>query len=993
MNQDRPTRRGSAPWRWACLALALWMPALDAAAQERPADMATRLLVRRAPPDARQPIRLASLQFQAEIVGQVAKSRVELVLHNPNARELEGELQFPLLDGQSVSGFALDINGKLRTAVPVPKDKGRQVFDDVTRQRVDPALLQVTQGNNYSLRVYPIPAHGTRRVMLELTQALRAGDNGGSVYRLPLAFAGNAGALHGQVRMVGVADPRQAQAALGAMPLKARADGSGNAVLEVDQQGDGQAGVLLVRLPAPNAPVLASTEHFRGKTYFYAEVPAGAQAVPAPAAQPRHLGIVWDASASAQRDIGKELRLLEAYFQRLGRVDVTLRVVRDTAEPDLRFSVQEGRWDALKTQLLRVVYDGATHAALLGSVPEGVDQALLFSDGLVNYGAPPTHAPEVPTTAISSAVSADSAALRRVAERSGGAFVDLQHSSVDAALRQLTQRRPHVVGLQSDDAVDLIAVPVAEQGRFRIAGVLSQPQANIGITIDDGRGRRQVQWVKVAALPQGQRQAVAVAAQQWAGLKLQELSADELKHARAIERLGTHFRMLTPRTSLIVLDAAQDYARYGIEPPEDEPELVADVDRLSGARQAQEREERARQLARVTREFEARVAWWNKDFPKDAPPRPPERKAEASMAGMASESARAARPMAPPPVPAPAMAAAPMALADNAPAMAKAQRSEAGGEAPATIALKKWQPDSPYARRMRAAMADEVYAVYLDERGSYRNSTAFFLDAADILLEKKQPALAARVVSNLAEMNLENRHILRILAYRLMQMDQHALAVPMLERVLALAPDEPQSWRDLGLARAVLGQRQRAVEDLWHVVCTPWHGRFPGIELIALTELNAIVAQAEAAHQALDTTAIPPALLKNLPVGLRVVLSWDADNTDIDLWVTDPNAEPAYFGHRLTHQGGAMSMDLTGGYGPEEFSLKAPKPGTYKVQANFYGHRQQVVAPATTLMLQLFTDFGTPRQKMEQVILRLSGAGEKVDVGEFVVGGGMRPVP
>ena len=81
------------------------------------------------------------------------------------------------------------------------------------------------------------------------------------------------------------------------------------------------------------------------------------------------------------------------------------------------------------------------------------------------------------------------------------------------------------------------------------------------------------------------------------------------------------------------------------------------------------------------------------------------------------------------------------------------------------------------------------------------------------------------------------------------------------------------------------------------------------------------------------------------------VLGWDADDTDIDLWVTDPNGERAFYGHRLTYQGGRMSQDFTGGYGPEEFALRVAKPGRYKVQAQFYGHRQQVVAPATTLML------------------------------------------
>jgi hypothetical protein len=84
---------------------------------------------------------------------------------------------------------------------------------------------------------------------------------------------------------------------------------------------------------------------------------------------------------------------------------------------------------------------------------------------------------------------------------------------------------------------------------------------------------------------------------------------------------------------------------------------------------------------------------------------------------------------------------------------------------------------------------------------------------------------------------------------------------------------------------------------LREVVDRPWNGRFPEIELVALAELNAIVATSP---QPLDTARIDPRLLRNLPLALRVVLTWDADNTDIDLWVTDPNGERAYYGNRLT---------------------------------------------------------------------------------------------
>lgn len=298
----------------------------------------------------------------------------------------------------------------------------------------------------------------------------------------------------------------------------------------------------------------------------------------------------------------------------------------------------------------------------------------------------------------------------------------------------------------------------------------------------------------------------------------------------------------------------------------------------------------------------------------------------------------------------------------------------------ASIALRAWEPGAAYVRRLREASDADRYAIYLDERPGYLASTAFFIDAAEIFFAKGQRDLAVRVLSNLAEMELENRHILRILAYRLQQAELGTLAVPLLERVRELAPDEPQSHRDLALALAPT-QPQRALDLLWDVASGSWDGRFADIDLIALAELNALAARLPK----LDLTRVDARLRQNLPLNLRAVLSWDADNTDIDLWVTDPDGEKAYYAHRLTRQGGAMTRDFTGGYGPEEFSLRKAKPGRYEVRAQFFGHRQQLVSPYTTLMLWLATGFGTEAQKDQRVVLRLSGSGEQVLVGTFEV--------
>lgn len=80
-----------------------------------------------------------------------------------------------------------------------------------------------------------------------------------------------------------------------------------------------------------------------------------------------------------------------------------------------------------------------------------------------------------------------------------------------------------------------------------------------------------------------------------------------------------------------------------------------------------------------------------------------------------------------------------------------------------------------------------------------------------------------------------------------------------------------------------------------------------------------------------------------------------------------------------------MSNDFTGGYGPEEFALRTARPGTYRVEANFYGDRQQIVTGATMLQLWLSTNFGQANQHDRTVTLRLADVRETVLVGEFEV--------
>ena len=938
-------------------------------------------LVIAAPGDT--PVRLQQVAVHTEVSGSLAVTEIALTFHNPNRRILEGELQFPLLAGQNVLGFALDVNGRMREAVPVDKARGQAVFEDITRANVDPGLLQITQGNNFKLRVYPIPAQGTRQVLIRYAETLKK-RAGRLVYRLPLEYADTLDNFRLDLNVVGAKGaPEKTRGQLDDLNFK-----PGNNGYHAQVSRDRYAGRGVLELDIPPAPgAQAYTQVFDAKTYFYADLPVPARE--AARTLPAVVGLVWDSSGSgAARDHGREFALLDAYFRRMKNGEVRLTRIRDSAEAAQSFSIVNGNWQALRAALESTAYDGATNLGAFVA-DSAIPEYLLFSDGLSNFGARTLTALRVPLYSVSASNKSDPTFLTRLAEDSGGRFIDLLADSAREAERKLLFATTRVSILSADGARELVMrSPYPRQGRIEVAGQLTEASTRVRLTIAHP-GAKPVTLevpVRAGAAP------FMLVAPLWARLKVDALEAQYDLNRAEIRRLGQAFHLVTRETSLIVLERTEDYVRYEIAPP---PELTADYARLQQFAAQRRGADRNAHLENIVRRFEAKIAWWNKDFPQGDKPVPPQVLRPAETSGLMQDR----RDQAPLPASAPAPAIRPEAqsaqrlaereVAKSARANVSGMASEMAGASDsmasainATIQLKKWEPDAPYATRMRNAAGDNVYRVYLDERPGYLNSTAFFLDAADILFDKKQPALAVRVLTNLAEMDLENRHILRILGYRLLQANRPALAIPVFRKVLELSPEEPQSYRDLGLALGANRQYQQAIDTLYEVVVKPWHGRFPDVEIITLAELNAIIATN---GDKLDLSRIDPRLIKNLPLDLRVVLTWDADNTDIDLWVTDPNGEKAFYGHQLTYQGGRMSLDFTGGYGPEEFSLKRAKPGKYKVEAQYFGDRRQAVTGPTTLQVKLATRFGTAEQKEQSITLRLKGRQETVFVGEFEV--------
>ncbi|ARV08765.1 hypothetical protein BTO05_03600 [Winogradskyella sp. PC-19] len=84
-------------------------------------------------------LKLSKLKVHADISNQYAKVTYDMTFYNGKDRILEGELAFPLGQGQTVSHLSMDLNGYLRDAVIVEKELGRVAYENTIKQRIDPA--------------------------------------------------------------------------------------------------------------------------------------------------------------------------------------------------------------------------------------------------------------------------------------------------------------------------------------------------------------------------------------------------------------------------------------------------------------------------------------------------------------------------------------------------------------------------------------------------------------------------------------------------------------------------------------------------------------------------------------------------------------------------------------------------------------------------------------------------------------------------------------
>lgn len=1048
-----------------------------------------------------KPVVISEVKTDVKVVGSLAVTTIEMLVSNPNNRILEGELEFPLAEGQSISRLALDINGKLREGVAVDKAKGQAAFESVVRRGVDPALLEKTVGNNFKLRVYPLPAQGTRKVVIAYEQEL---EKKGNAYRivLPIEYGNILKKFDLKLIVLGTQSaPTVEETPWGTFDF----NHAGNNYTANYSKNDFDAkGQLVFSVPIKQEISTYIEKGKIGNEYvFYSKLYP--KAVSQKKVSPKVIDIYWDASGSmSKRNISLELDLLGKYLSAIKDVTVNLYTFNVALSKSQKFTIKNGDWSTLKATLENQKYDGATQYGIIDLKKTNADEILLFSDGVSNLGKSNITIGSQPIVVVNSSMTNDDSSLKYLALSSGGKFINLLNQTPDEALAMLNSENYRLISIdynqnQITDVTTSGSIIKPESGFF-ISGKLLALKASI--TLNFGIGNKILDTQKIELNTLNAADYDNIVERVWAEKRIEELDLRYEQNKDQISELGKKYNIVTRNTSLIVLENVSDYLLYDITPPE---ELRAEYERLKKNQWQQKEDVKQNKIDRILSLLDARKKWWNTVFEYKPIEKKEAKKSlvntpgntrgivlsedgnpiagvavskkntnkgvytnnkglfginasvgdvlvfssvgynnkEVSVSGnnignvvlnenildetILTGTNSGSRPYYHTSEVLYDVAESPIAvseekemisveesytymdLAETSSLNYEINKLAVSGEAPdrlnsllsqvykrqtpadnitfadkktSSVILKTWKPNAPYIKTLQDSSDKDIYTTYLGLKDEYVTTPSFYLDVASIMEDRGMKEEAFLVLSNIAELDLQNYRLMRVLAHRFMQLGYTDYAILLFEKVLVIRPEEPQSYRDLALANEQAKNYQKTIDLYNEALYKDWDGRFREIEIILLEEMNHAITKAKENKMKVNLSKVDSRLIFDMPVDIRVVLNWDTDNSDMDLWVVDPRGEKCYYGHNRTEIGGLISADFTDGYGPEEFLLKKAIAGKYKVQTNYYGSREQTLTGPTTIYLDIFTNYGKGTEKKRTVMLRLTENKETIDIGE-----------
>ena len=867
-------------------------------------------------------LQITRVEARAAIEGPLAFTELHLDFHNPEGRTREGTFAIALPPGAAVSRFAMEQAGAWQEAEVVDKTLARLAYDDALHARRDPALLEQGAGNQFTAKVFPIPAHADKHLVIAYAQEL---------------------------------DERGYQLTLRGLPRLER--------LDATLLANGQRQTLGESNWTPDRDLVGdfgSTPAAVGAgTDVVASIAIGGVPVADP---PAELTLLVDTSASRAAGFAAYVRavheLVDGLRIRYGD-GLPLDVVAFDQETQPIYRGPARGYDD-RALVARGALGASDLDGALAVVPRGRRVAIV-TDAMVTAGATPSVDRFERVDVVLAGAQRDERAARQLVR--GGEVFDLDRGIAAIAIG-LGERVPADVPVEVAGASWSYprTVRSARPGaRVMVHAHLAKPVAAVEIQIGDEHHALDL----ARGTPALVGRAVAAA------------EIDELEHVLATttgdarepirERLSQRSvaaRVVSSQTAMLVLESEDQYALYHIDRTALAdlvvvgPAGIAQVHRttLALARPPEDAARRAREeaiaYARAAGILGSTIL--SEGFHSVGA-------AEDSSSGFDLASNETAS----------------LAFAAS-PARDTAMRWSATGDRPAltgryadvAAALRRGQPEQ--ARALAVAWHAEALDDLLGLVALGEASAAL----GDV-------ATAARAYGSIIDLFPTRAELRRFAGERLEQLAPQ-LAIDTYRRALADRPEHLDGARLLAYALVRDGDYAGGFATILAGIDQPHaSGRFLGVDRI-LAEDAGMIGAAYLAHGGDRKAILRELAARHLELATqpstRFVLYWETDASDVDLHVVDARGGHAWYAHPQLPSGGELYADVTTGFGPECFAIEgAPTAGPYRLSVNYFAQNAMGFGMGT-VQIQRFD--GTSFELDDRPFVIMNDMGD-VDAGSY----------
>jgi TonB-dependent SusC/RagA subfamily outer membrane receptor len=1040
--------------------------------------------------DSRMELKSCSIDIKADLF--IATTFIEMEFCNPNEKEIEGLYQFDLKPGQVITAFQLDINGKYRDGSIEEKWKATNTYNTIVGKRIDPALLTMNYANHYSLRIYPIPPNGCRKVTMTVQESLVA-DKNDMLYSLPLNVSNTVKRFRLNISVNGNVVPIT-KAGL----IADRYFVGSNEMQTLEWNAED----VLLKSPVAFSFPLSSRLTFCSKRINESEAFFALRIQPSSPKEytirPETLTVLWDASASlSRRDINKEINFLKQFISyhnisRLTIIPFNYKLL-DTAI----FYTENGFNSRWQQYLQNISYDGATQLGIIDLTSFQSDMFLLFSDGNNTYGKSKLKTGNALLSCITTSNKANFSSLNQIVGSGGGKVIDLNKLNISAAIKNCSKGENWLMNIKSSSGKMIVeqSIPQELKTILFINGTMSQAADTLYFYYGNNNQVNHTEKLVV-----NQKDCPGSGIDRLAMLNNFDQVIRTYSWSSMID-FGLQEKVVTPNTAYIVLERVEDYVKYNIAPPK---ELEAECERMNyvkrDTRFERKRIEKASEydiLKNVVNIFNDRIRRWDanekhiylekSEFDKInslastdisvnnsqsvetaitgkaagldlksnaleevvvvgygsmsrkmltgsvgfvrsqdifSSATTVEQALQGRVSGLQVQNSSG--------IPGGSSAISirgiaslsnnqPLFVVDGIPVSgnindivnvhdidnitvlkdntASALYGSRAANGAIVINTKRGRnyfnyynnkpyrlkdmEDVEYLQELKTASKSEKLSVYERLKEEYGGEAGFYFDVAQHFFEIGFKEQAYNILMNAAEAANGSQQVLVGIAYMLESWLRYTDAITVYEELIKSNPYNLVFHSDLAWAHYQSRNYQRAIDILFGAIkmsTAELEQSNLYLKSMMMNDMNAIISLHK---NNLDISGIPAALIRPMPVDMRIVIDCNKSNIS-NISVKEPGNYICNYSNPVTKNGGTIQQ----GYywyssNPFEYQVKKAPEGRYRISVNFYDYYSYNGKIPSVIRIRKFKNFDKENQSIEVENVMMDNQHGEIEIGEI----------